>query len=100
MIESARHSLGRALNGTERLWKIWICAIPVVLMATALTGLAETVRIAGAHGWGDFFDVVKLLFYFFWFRLAWRCSRNVDAGVWTPLSHLAASTGLVLVVLI
>ena len=101
MIGSTRKSLHKALSGQERLWKVWfVVGFPVALAAGAMTGIAETARMAGAHGWGDFLDVAKLLTYFFWFKLAWRCSRNVDFGIWTPVSHLAATTGLVLVVLI
>ena len=101
MLESAKSMLHRALNGEEKLWKIWcIGGIPVAWMTGALTAFAEDMRIAGAAGSGDLLDVVKLLIYFFWFRLAWRCSRNVGSRVWTPLSHLAAGTGLLLIVLV
>ena len=101
MLESARQTLRRARNGEERLWKIWcLGGIPVAWMAGVLTAFAEDMRIAGAAGSGDLLDVVKLLLYFWWFRLAWACARNVDSRIWTPVSRLAACGGLLLTVLV
>lgn len=58
--------------------------------------LAETARSAGQDSWGDLLDVARFLIYFVWLRLAWRCSRNVDWPLWTPLAKAALSVGLIL----
>ena len=93
-------AIQRARNGEEKLWKIWwLFGLPVGWTTSALTVCAEAFRSAGYGGWAALLDVVKLLLYIFWFQLAWRCSRNVENWVWTPLSRFALSVGLVLVVM-
>ena len=83
-----------AASGAERLWRVWcILGIPVGLAASALTIAAEIVRDTGYAGWGDLFDVVRLLLYFGWARLAWRCSHNVQDRRWTAVSRFALSAG-------
>jgi len=88
----------RAFHGEERLWKVWWCAgIPVAWAYSALAFAAEDLRDLGtwAWGWGDACDAARLLVYLAWFRLAWRCSRNVQATAWTPLARGALAAGLV-----
>ena len=100
MINPLRPTIQRARNGQEKLWKIWwILGIPVGWATSAFALGSEALRSAGYHGSGDLVDVVKLLFYTFWFQLAWSCSRNVENWVWTPASRFALSAGFVLVVM-
>jgi hypothetical protein len=40
-------------------------------------------------------DVVRLLVYFAWARLAWRCSHNVQYAHVTPVVRFALGAGLV-----
>jgi hypothetical protein len=61
-----------------------------------LVAMAEHLRYSGTPGWGDALDVSRFLLYLVWFRLAWRCSRNVEHAVWTPLARGALAAGLVL----
>ena len=76
---SLEPAMRRARDGNERLWKIWwLLGIPVGWAMSALALGSEALRSAGYHGSGDVVDVVKLLFYTFWFQLAWRCSHNVE----------------------
>jgi hypothetical protein len=86
----------QAAQGEERLWKVWWClGIPIGWTAAGLVVLAEELRYAGPYRWGDFLDVVRFLVYFLWFRLAWRCSRNVESPLWTPAAQTTLVAGLV-----
>ena len=73
--------------------------MPVGWATSALTVAAEFARNSDYVNWGDFCDVVKLLVYCFWSRLAWRCSRNVDNWGWMPISRFALGAGLLWVVM-
>ena len=87
----------RALQGEERLWKVWwLAGIPVAWATSALVLAAEDLRSLGpwAWGWGDALDAARLLVYLAWFRLAWRCSRNVQGAAWTPRARAALAAGL------
>ncbi len=98
-IQPVKRFQSRAANGEERLWKVWWAAgIPVGWTASALVIIAEHLRYAEHHAWGDFFDVLRFLIYLVWFRLAWRCAHNVDHAVWTPLARATLLTGLVCMV--
>jgi len=89
-----------ALSRDTKLWKIWwLCGIPVAIATSVLSTYAELTRVAGDMGRGDLLDAVKLLIYLAWCTLAWRCSRNVDHAVWTPLARVAIVAGLVAVVM-
>jgi hypothetical protein len=57
--------------------------------------VAESARNAGYQGWGDVLDIARLAVYWFWMRLAWQRSGNVDNRFWTPVARLALATGLV-----
>jgi hypothetical protein len=95
-VDGSRRFYSRALNGEEKLWKVWwLIGIPVGWTAAALVIIAEELRYAGHHGWGDFLDLARFLIYFAWLRLAWRCSRNVGKPVWTPAAQAALAGGLV-----
>jgi hypothetical protein len=99
VLPGLRASASRAFQGEERLWKVWWCAgIPVAWITSALVIGADHVRSLGqwAWGWGDLCDVARLVIYLAWFRLAWRCSGNVQGPVWTPLARVVLSAGLVL----
>jgi len=60
---------------------------------------AEELRGAEWHGTGNLLDIARLAVYWYWCRLAWKCSQNVDNPVWTPLSKTALAAGLVATVL-
>jgi hypothetical protein len=80
----------------QRLWTIWwLCGIPVAWATSGMIILAELIRNAGYWGWGDLIDVTRLLVYFSWARLAWRCSHNADDRRWMPVSRFALGVGLV-----
>lgn len=99
MLPSNRRIIHAAAAGNEKLWRVWwFLGIPVGMTTSALTIAAELVRAAGTDywGWGDLLDVVRLLVYFGWAQLAWRCSHNVTDWKWTPVSRIALSAGLVL----
>jgi hypothetical protein len=82
--------------GDETLWKIWwLWGIPVGWTVSGLIIVAEIVRNAGYWGCGDLCDVVRLLIYFAWARLAWRCAHNVRDSRWALVSRFALSAGFV-----
>ena len=81
---------------TERLWKIWwLWGIPAAWAFSALIIGAELARSAGYHGSANLLDALRLAVYWFWLRLAWQCSRNVDHAVWTPVARTALVIGLI-----
>jgi hypothetical protein len=85
-----------ARAGSEKLWKVWwLWGIPVGWTARALIIFAEIVREVGYGGWGDLLDVARLLIYFGWARLAWRCAHNVQNRAWTPVSRFALGAGFI-----
>jgi len=90
-----RTLLRRALNGEERLWKVWwFWGIPVGLATSALIVFAEMLRNAGWNGAGAGLDVLKLLVYLTWFGAAWRCSGNVVNRTWTGIARAAIALAL------
>ncbi|MDB5810640.1 MAG: hypothetical protein JWN94_2762 [Betaproteobacteria bacterium] len=85
-----------ALAGTERLWKVWwLIGIPVAWATSGMIIGAEMIRAAGYWNWGDLIDVARLVVYFGWARMAWRCSNNVENRRWTPVTRLALGAGFV-----
>ena len=87
----------QAMSAPEQLWRVWwLWGIPVAWATAALLLLAEGVRIEGYPRWGDALDVLRLLVYWWWLRLAWRSARQVKRSFWTPVAKLALSAGLVL----
>jgi hypothetical protein len=88
------------MTQSERLWRVWwLWGLPVAWTAGALIVSAELVRTAGYGGWGDFLDLVRLLVYWWWLRMAWKCAHNVDQRFWTPIAKTALFAGLLLNVL-
>jgi hypothetical protein len=84
------------MNEPEKLWRVWwLWGIPAAWLASALILFAEAARQAGHPGWGDLLDVVRLAVYWYWMRLAWKASRNVDNRVWTPLARAAMAGGFI-----
>ena len=84
----------------EPLWKIWwLWGIPVGWATSGMMIFAEFIRDAGYWGCGNLIDVVRLLVYFCWARLAWRCSHNVINQSWTPVSRFALGAGFVAMVM-
>lgn len=84
----------------ERLWKIWwLWGIPLGWAASGMLIYAEFLRVSGAVGWADLVDVCRLLAYFSWARLAWRCSHNVEDARWTPMARFALGAGMVSMVM-
>jgi hypothetical protein len=89
-----------AMAESHKLWRIWwLWGIPVAWATAALLLLAEGLRVEGYPRWGDILDLLRLLVYWCWLRLAWRSARNVARPFWTPVAKLALSAGLVLNVL-
>jgi hypothetical protein len=87
------------MPGSE-LWKIWwLWGIPVAWIAIVLVLAAEHLRIAGHASAGDLLDIARLAVYWYWCRLAWKCSGNVGNPVWTLLSKGALAAGLFVTVL-
>jgi hypothetical protein len=96
-LSAVRRSVSLAFRGEEKLWKVWwLAGIPLACMTGALVIAAERVRGLGtwAWGWGDACDAMRLLVYLVWFMLAWRCSKNVQIPVWTPLARVVLLSGL------
>jgi hypothetical protein len=101
MKKNLLRSFLRTRRGRERLWKIWwVFGVPVAWFASALVIGAEMARVAGHPGAADGLDVLRLLVYFMWAQLAWRCAHNVETRAWTPLSRFALTAGLVVMVLV
>lgn len=98
VFSAVQRSASRAFRGEEKLWKVWwLGGIPVALITGAMMSGAERLRGLGAWawGWGDACDAARLVLYLAWFMLAWRCSKNVQGRVWTPLTRVALLSGLV-----
>jgi len=85
----------------DRLWKIWwLWGVPLAWITTALILGAEATREAGHPGWGNLLDVARIAVYWFWCRMAWKCSSNVDHPAWNVLSKGALAAGFVATVFI
>jgi len=78
----------------------WLCGTPVAWIASALVIAAETARVAAHPVAADWLDVVRILIYTMWARLAWLCAHKVESVVWQPLSRLALTAGFLLMVLV
>ena len=96
-MDPADSLLSNAPVGTaHRLWKVWcLWGIPVGWTTSCMIVFAESIRSAGYWGCGDLIDVLRLLVYFTWARMAWRCSNNVDHRGWTPVVRFTLAAGLV-----
>ena len=89
------------MRETEERWRVWWrWGIPIAWLASILVLAAESARNAGYESGGALLDVARLAVYWWWMRLAWKCSRNVDQGWWTPLSRAVLALGLVANVMI
>jgi hypothetical protein len=96
MQTAERRFIAGAHAGDEKLWKVWwLWGIPVGWTTSGMMIFAEIIRDAGYWGCGDLIDVIRLLVYFAWARLAWRCSHNVQDRRWTPVSRFALGAGFV-----
>jgi len=85
-----------ASAATQPLWKVWwLWGIPVGWTTSGMMIAAELIRDVGYWGCGNLLDVARLLVYFSWARLAWRCSRNVEDRRWTPVARFALGAGFV-----
>ncbi len=91
----------RSRDGRERLWKIWwICGIPVAWLTSALVIAAEAARMAEHPIAGDWLDVLRILIYAAWARLAWQCAHNAESGIWTPVVRTALVAGFAVMYLV
>jgi hypothetical protein len=89
-----------AVTESERLWRVWwLWGLPVAWVTGALIVFAEVVRTEGYGDWGHFLDLVRLLVYWWWLRMAWKCARNVEHRFWTVIAKTALSVGLLVNVL-
>lgn len=90
----AKNPLRRAIDGEERLWRVWWkWGIPVAVAANILTLFAEMAFMADYDTLGNATDVLKFLIYIAWFQMAWRCSKNTDNPAWTVFTRLAVALG-------
>jgi hypothetical protein len=88
-----------ALQGNE-LWKAWWSwGIPVAWITSALVLAAEQSHSGELHTLGNLLDVARLAVYWFWCRLAWKCSASARNPGWKLLSKAALAAGFVLTVL-
>jgi hypothetical protein len=86
----------RALSGEERLSVIWWRGcLPVALAATALTFLAEALRVEGRHDFGNFFDVLKLLVLAAWLIAMWRSAGKAGSRLTTATARVAVAAGVI-----
>lgn len=84
------------MRQNERLRRVWwLWGIPTAWAISALLIAAESAHSAGHGGWGDALDLARLAVYWWWLRMAWRCSPNVRNPVWTSLTRIALAVGLV-----
>jgi hypothetical protein len=84
------------MHESQRLWWVWwLWGVPVAWTASALVIAADTTRTAGYHNTGAILDIARLALYWWWMRLAWKCSGNVNNRIWTVLSRVLLSLGLV-----
>lgn len=91
----------RSHGGAEPLWKIWwICGIPVAWLTSALVIASEAARVADHPVAGDWLDVLRILIYVAWARLAWQCAHNAQAGIWTPVARCALAAGFIVMYLV
>jgi hypothetical protein len=74
----------------------WVLGIPVASAAGALLVGADHLRNAGARAGGDALDVARLALFWFWFRLAWKCARNVRHAAWAGVARAALLAGFAL----
>jgi hypothetical protein len=89
------------LSAEEKLWKVWwLWGVPVAWLTSTLLLAAEELRIGGWHSTGNLLDVARLAVYWYWCRLAWRCSGNVGNPLWTLASKAALAMGLVATALV
>jgi len=87
-------SLQRAHVGKERLWRVWWqWGIPLAALANGLNVVAEVFRESEHPAVGDAVDVLKLLFFLAWCRLAWRCAQNAQRPLWGRLARLTILLG-------
>ena len=94
-------SLARSQYGREQLWKIWwLCGIPVAWITSAMVIGGEAARVAEYPVAADWLDVLRILIYTAWARLAWLCAGNVELAAWSPVSRFALTAGLLLMVLV
>ena len=84
------------MTESEKLWRVWwLWGIPTAWLVSALILVAESARSAGYHSLGALLDLVRLAAYWYWLRLAWQRSGNVDNRIWTPVARIALAAGLV-----
>jgi len=80
---------------SEKLWRVWwVWGIPVAWAASGLVLSAEYARSAGLEGWGNLLDVGRLALYWWWMRIAWACSGNVQRSFWSPMARVGLVFGL------
>jgi len=85
------------MTESEKLWRVWwLWGIPTAWIASALILVAESARSAGYHGLGAVLDLLRLAIYWYWLRLTWKRSGNVDNHIWTSAARGALIAGLVL----
>jgi hypothetical protein len=86
--------------------RVWLWAIPLAWLTTALVLGAEHLRLGGLPVAADLLDVLRFAAYWFWCRLAWQRAGHAgtagDAGSFLlgMLSKAALAAGFVVTVLV
>ena len=79
-----------------KLWKAWWLGGALLAALTAgLIWATERAYGGGHEVLGDLASVARILLYLVWLHAVWRCSRNVERALWTPLARAALLAGLV-----
>jgi hypothetical protein len=83
------------------LWKVWwLGGVPVLAAVAGFAVLADQAHAAGHRALGGALDLVRLLVYWEWLRLAWRCAPNTAWRGWTVAARAALAGGLLVHVLL
>ena len=78
------------------LW--WLYGPPVIAIIAGLSAYSDNRWLAGAPATAALAEVLRLVVYWVWCRLAWRAAIE-PRSPWTPLARAALAVGLVTVVL-
>ena len=78
--------------------KLWVWGAAVLAALVTLSTLADERWLAGAPGTAAFVEVLRLVIYWSWCRLAWDAATKLRPA-WTRVVRAALAAGLVTVAL-